>query len=99
LIANADAFLLSSRWEGMSNMALEALSCGTPVIATVASGGIQELANKTDYGSVTIANTDQEFQQKMNRVRKNTNIIVPRDSLLPDAYKIDNVINKIEKWI
>jgi glycosyltransferase involved in cell wall biosynthesis len=98
-IANADAFLLSSRWEGMSNVVLEALSCGTPVIATVESGGISELAKNTDEESVIVATTAQEFQQKMNQVRKNVDTIVPRKSLLPDVYKIDRVVNKIEAWL
>jgi glycosyltransferase involved in cell wall biosynthesis len=39
----ADAFVLSSRFEGMPNVILEALACGTGVIAMPAPGGIDEL--------------------------------------------------------
>lgn len=39
----ADAFVLSSRFEGMPNVILEALACGTGVIAMPAPGGINEL--------------------------------------------------------
>jgi glycosyltransferase involved in cell wall biosynthesis len=39
----ADLFVSSSRWEGASNAVLEALACGTPIVATAAPTGIAEV--------------------------------------------------------
>lgn len=94
--AGADAFLLPSRWEGMPNAALEALACGTPVIATPEAGGIAEVAEDAPPGAVTVAPWGEEFEAAMAATVSRAPTDGPRECLLPDRFALAAVV---ERWI
>jgi glycosyltransferase involved in cell wall biosynthesis len=98
-LAEADAFLLSSRWEGMPNAALEALALGVPVIACNEAGGVVELPDETPEGAVVIADTSKAFVAAMKQVTPRARTTDVPCSLLPERYGLRAVLKKYETLI
>ncbi len=88
--AAADCFLLPSRWEGLPNVVLEALACGTRVIASREAGGIGEIAKLAPEGAVTVADDMTGFLKAMEAVRPAPSATL-RDSLLPREFEMKTI--------
>jgi len=67
LMQAADAFILTSRFEGMPISSLEALSCGLPVIAT-AVGELPTVVREGENGSLSSERSPQALADAICRV-------------------------------
>ena len=97
-MARADCLLMPSRFEGLPNVVLESLACGTPVIATCESGGIDEIAADCEEGVVRIVDTMQGFLHEMEKVIpcNNKNCAI---SFLAECYELENVTGEFDRLL
>lgn len=97
IYAAADCFLLPSRSEGMPNVALEALACGTPVIGMREAGGITDIA-KLAPENVAIADTIDEFIQLMEKITPQSKTHYA-PALLPKEFQLAEVVRQYSELI
>ena len=64
---NASLFVLSSRWEGFSNVLLEALAAGTPIVATDCPGSSRELLQEGRLGRLVTGREPKELADAMQK--------------------------------
>lgn len=98
LVNCADALLLSSQWEGMPNVALEALALGVPVIAFRSCGGLFEVADDVKEGMLLICNDKTHFLKAMKNVQKRQNCGIKANHL-PEKFYLENVFSEFSAML
>ncbi len=90
---NASAFILSSRWEGLPTVLIEAMACGCPVVATKCPNGPEEILEAGKYGTLIPVGDITEMSAAMLDVLNNS---VDRNVLKQRAmdFSIEQATNK-----
>lgn len=68
LMARADAFVLSSRWEGFVNVLLEALALGMPIVSTDCHSSPREILKNGEYGYLVAPGDTHQMAESMQDV-------------------------------
>ena len=64
-VAAADCFVLPSKYEGLPSVLIQALGCGTTVVATDCPGGSAEILNYGEYGLLIPVDDEKALTEAM----------------------------------
>lgn len=67
-IRNAEAFVLSSRWEGLPNVLIESMACGCPIISYDVPTGPKSLLEDSKWGVLLKENSPDSLTKAMEKM-------------------------------
>jgi glycosyltransferase involved in cell wall biosynthesis len=88
-------FVLSSKWEGLPSVVIQALACGCPVISTDCPGGVREILADGAYGDLVPVGDAAAMAEAIQKVLASGGKQVAPNWL--DQFSIDNVTDQTIK--
>jgi glycosyltransferase involved in cell wall biosynthesis len=101
-LSHADLFVLSSNFEGFSVVILEAMACGTPVIATDCNSGPGEILQDGKYGFLVPVGDEQAISKGIVTLLKDRSLREKFSRLARERTKdfsVDKIIKQYEHVI
>lgn len=94
-MAKASMFVLSSRWEGLPTVLVEALYCGSPLIATDCPSGPREILKNGLYGKLVPVDNVEALEEAILFVLDGEKLSIPPSSW--QAFEINTVIGQYKR--
>ena len=91
-MAKASLFVLSSRWEGLPTVLVEALYCSTPIVATDCPSGPREILREGRYGRLVPVGDVATLAQSIEAILDGTDARPPRESV--KAFEVETAVNQ-----
>jgi glycosyltransferase involved in cell wall biosynthesis len=87
-MVRASTFVLSSRWEGLPGVLIEALYCGTPLIATDCPSGPREILADGQYGQLVPVGDEVALAHAIHRTLSEKTSPTPPESWHPFELEV-----------
>src|SRR5690625_607770 len=97
---NADLFILTSKWEGFGHVIVEAMACGTPVLASDCPHGPSEILDNGNYGWLFKNNNKLDLLNKIREINYNKNNLHSmglKARKRAQKYNINKIVSTYEK--
>jgi glycosyltransferase involved in cell wall biosynthesis len=91
-MSKSSVFVLSSRWEGLPTVLVEALYCGVPVVATDCPSGPREILRNGQYGTLVPVGDVECMAEAIAAVLRGNGTRPPDASWEP--YEVDTVVSQ-----
>jgi len=91
-MAQASVFVLSSRWEGLPTVLVEALYCGTPIVATDCPSGPREILRDGQYGRLVPVGNVASLALAIEAMLNGPTPRPPRESWQP--FELETAVNQ-----
>ncbi|MBI5352970.1 MAG: glycosyltransferase [Chloroflexi bacterium] len=88
----SNVFVLSSAWEGLPTVLIEALACGCPVVSTDCPGGIREILSDGRYGELVPVGDSQSMAEALRKVILSGKKVI--DPAWLDQFSLERVADK-----
>ncbi len=92
-MARADLLALSSHYEALPTVLIEAMACGCPVVATDSPGGVREILENGRYGRLVPVGDDEAFAEAMRATLDNATDPEPLKQRAMD-YHVDHIADR-----
>ncbi|WP_394863581.1 glycosyltransferase [Paraclostridium bifermentans] len=92
-MSKCDVFVLSSKWEGLPSVIIEAMACGADIVATDCKSGPREILEDGKYGILTPVGDEHKLANAINQSLSTDKNIDGIDKHL-DQFSFDKIIEK-----